>query len=363
MLPRPRTLILASFLLAALVPIFNDAPHADLSRWYTDHLHNSHATWVFLHRGLAVYTEPFGEASRGIEYPHLSGQWAQMPIAYPPGVFAVFLVPSLLGKVLPLSTHAFSVLLMLYLLALAHLALFAVWRALEPLAPGGRLLVGAFAWMFLLRLGWQGFYDSAWIACGAMAVRALHDGKPRTSLRWLAAAGLLHFRAAVLLPVGIAALVAAIRGKPARGWPWKDLGAVAVAGAVAVTAFVLMVPLTGSVQAEHGSLLTLPSLRTAIVAAATVVAAALAWRWAGPIAAGTALVSGALALVDYEPFWWHGTILLFVPLVVGVWRAAAAPSAARAVLCAYVLCVQPLAWKGTPGDVWVELAEHFRLPR
>ena len=96
-------LVAVSLGLTALVPLTNQSPYGDLSAGYTDHLHHAHATWVFLHRGLDAYRLPLDESSRGsVRIPSETGAWPQMPVNYPPGMFAVFL-PTALAR--PVRAH------------------------------------------------------------------------------------------------------------------------------------------------------------------------------------------------------------------------------------------------------------------
>jgi len=359
--PRIRASVISlSLALASLVPLAGDSPFGDLSHWYTDHLHNSHAAWVFFHRPIAVYREPFGVARRGIAYRQAVALWDQMPMAYPPGMFVLFAPLATIGQVVPMSRRHFGVLGILYTLVLAHLAILAVWLALEAVEPDARIVVGLVSWLLLLRLGLQGFYDSAWIACAAMMVRALARGEPTTAMRWFAAAALLHFRAAAIAPLGLAAAIDAVRGKPPHAWPWTTLGCVGGAGILVIASFTLMYPATLSFRSQLHNLAEIGGGRLMVVVIVSAIAAVFAARWSDYAVAGMVVVCAILAVIDLEPWWWHGTPLL-VPLVaVGAWRKASRPSAARGVLLAWLLVVQPLAFHGSPADVFVELADRFR---
>lgn len=359
-----RGLVAASLALSALAISVNDGPYGDLGHLYTDHLHHAYATWVFLHRGFDVYREPLARSSAGVAYRQAIGVWGQMPVNYPPGVFAVFLPPALLGAWLPVSRAAFGKLCVLYLLVLAHLALYAFIAALEATEPGGRAFVAVVAWMILLRLGLQGLFDSTFIACGALALRALALRRPAVALRWLAGAVLLHYRAVALAPVGAAALwqLWAARKTGARP-PWRDLALVAAATAFSLWTFLLMYPVA------RGYLATLPppllrrpeSVQLWIVIAASVATAAVVFRLADWVAGVLVLTALFLAVTDIY-LWWHGAILLFAPLAVGAFARARAPSAARALLLGWLFLMQPLGFDQSPSEVFVDLARQLRLP-
>ena len=279
-----------------------------------------------------------------------------MPNAYPPGMFAFFAPLAVVGQVVPMSRHAFGVVGILYMLAVAHVAML----ALEALAPGARVVVGLVGWMLLVRLGLEGFFDSAWIGCGAMMVRATARGKPEVALRWLAAAELLHFRAVALAPLGIAALADCVRDRHPSEWPWPTFGGVAAAAVAVAGTFALMYPATSGFRAHAHNLLEAADGRLVFILAASAVTAALAVRWSDMAVGGLVAIAALLAVVDFEPWWWHGTLLRFAAHGRG-WQRAPRPWQTRGLLVAWLLCIQPLAFNGSPGDLFFELARHFRL--
>ena len=352
-------LVTASFGLTALVPLTNQSPYGDLSGGYTDHLHHAHATWVFLHRGLDAYRLPLAESSRGVAYPQETGAWPQMPVNYPPGMFAVFLPLSVAGRLVPMSQETFGRLGVLWLLLLGHLALGATFALLAELPAGGRAVVGVLAWVYLVRLALQGFFDVTFLGAGAMALRALHRRRPGPALLWLAAAALLHYRAVALAPAGIAALwMALVRPEGAR--PWRAVAAVGAACAVVVWTFLLQWPVTraylATLHPSLGAIAAGPRFWAVVVASAA--AAAATFRLAGGLAAGLVLAALGLALTDIYD-WWHGAVLLFAPMSVGVLGARAA-SAARAVLVGWLLLMQPLGFDQTPSHLFLDFAGHYR---
>jgi len=352
-------LVAVSLGLTALVPLTNQSPYGDLSAGYTDHLHHAHATWVFLHRGLDAYRLPLEQSSRGVDYPQESGAWPQMPVNYPPGMFVVFLPTAVLGRFVPMTQETFGRVGVLWMLLLAHLAMLAIFVLLAEEPSGARAVIGMIAWVYLVRLALQGFYDPAFLGAGAMAMREVHRRRPGAALLWLACAGMLHFRAVALVPVGVAALWQALRVPPERR-PWRALGVVAAAGVVVVATFLLQWPVTKLyLDTLHPSLGVIGhGARFWAVVAASVAAAAASWWYGGPLVAGLVLSALGLALTDIYD-WWHGAVLLFAPIAVGVLGARAA-STARAVLVGWLLLMQPLGFDQTPSDLFMDFARHYR---
>jgi hypothetical protein len=274
-------------------------------------------------------------------------------------MFAVFLPLSVAGRLVPMSQETFGRLGVLWLLLLGHLALWATFALLAELPAGGRAVVGVLAWIYLVRLALQGFFDVAFLGAGAMAMRALHRRRPGPALLWLAAAALLHYRAVALVPVGIAALwMALVRPEGAR--PWRAVAAVGAACAVVVWTFLLQWPVTraylDTLHPSLGAIGTGPRY-WAVVAASAAAAAASLWL-SGGLVAGLVAAALGLALTDIYD-WWHGAVLLFAPMAVGVLGARAA-SSGRAVLLGWLLLMQPLGFDQTPSHLFLDFAKHYR---
>lgn len=350
-----------SFVVTAWIPIFNDSPYADLSGWYTDHLHHSFATWMFLKRGLAVYTHQLGALPAGSGWPFPREDWGNMPMAYPPGVFAVFFPLVVVAKILPLSEHAFAVLSVLYVLLLTHLALFSVLRALEDSPPGSRAAVAVFVWMFFVQLGLEGFYDAAFIGCGARAVSRLRAKDGESALWWLGVAALLHFRAIVLVPLALHTLLTVLGGKPRTTWPWTTLAWVAAAVAVSVASFLLMYPATADFRASHHRVLLDGGTRVGLVVVLGAVALGVAFRAADGWVAATVAVCLGLAAVEVQDYWWHAAVLFVPPLLVGVAREARHASVARAILLGWACSTMPLVWRDSATQLFPEIVKSLRI--
>jgi hypothetical protein len=349
----------ASFLALAWIPLFSRSPYGDLSGWYTDHLHHSFATWVFLRRGLRVYTEHFASISAGSGWPFPTEDWGNMPMAYPPGVFALFLPPALAGRYLALSAHQFAAGAVLYVLAWTHLALFAVFCALKALPAGSRAAVAVFVWMAFAHLGLEGLYDGLFIGAGAWAIVQLKANDAASALRWLGVAVVLHFRAVVFLPLILYALRCAWQTKPRTEGSWESVLWLGAACLLSVGSFVLMYPATADFRGTHPLVLFNGAARAPIVFGASAVAIVVAAIAADGWVAATVCVCLALACVERQPYWWHAAVLLVPPLLVGVARRPRQASVARAVLLGWACCLTPLVWRDSVTEVFPELVKFL----
>ncbi len=357
----PALVCVASFLALAWIPIFNKSPYGDLAGWYTDHLHHSFATWVFLKRGLRLYTEQFANATRGSDWPFPTKDWGNMPMAYPPGVFALFLPLSLAGKFLTLTAHQFGAMAVLYVLALTHLALFAIFCALQTLPSGSRAAVAVFMWMMFAQMGLEGFYDGVFLGCGAWAILRLRKNDPAGALGWLGLAALLHFRAIVFLPLIIYALTCVLQTKPRAPRTWAILLWLGAACLLCVGSFVLMYPATAEFRAAHHLVLFDRPARAALVFGGSALAIAVAAVAADFWVAATVAVCVGLACMERQDYWWHAAVVMVPPLLVGVARKPRQASVARAVLLGWACCLMPLVWRDSVTQLFPELVRFLSI--
>ena len=351
------------FLTLAWVPLLNRSRFGDLSNWYTDHLHHSFATWVSFSRGLEIYTRPFGEIRDGTGWPYPVEAWGNMPgFAYPPGVVGVFLPLTLLGRFGGLSFHAFAVVSVLVMLALAAWAFHRALQALVLLPRGSRAATLVLTWLLLSQMGLQGFFDSAFVGAGFAGLEAWRRRKPDVALLWLALAAFLHYRAVVFAPLGVWVLLRCWRERASLR---SLLPKLALAGGLITLSFVsflLMYPTTRAFQAQATTIVSVPNAVGLVLAASLGLAALLGWRreWMALAALGLVV---ALALVEPQNFWWHGVIILTVPYFIGALRDVereAEVSMLRGASLLWAFALHPLVWRDHPGQVFVEFVKFFK---
>ena len=352
---------LGSFLATVWVPFVNRSKLGDLSDWYGDHLHHPFATWVAFTKGLVIYTRTFSEvwSDTGFAHPMLS--WGQMPMAYPPGVFAVFTPTMLVGQYIPMSLHSFGVINIVYLLMLAHLSFFAVLISFKEAPVGSRATAAVIIWMFIILLASEGFYDTVFIGAGAMVSFELLKKRPARALCWLSAGALLHFRMAAFAPLGLYALHQLWVGRKEHPLPWKTLVFTAFAAATCIWSFWMMYPATLAFQAVSPPVLPPGSQGHTVVLVLSLVTAAVAFVFADYVVALIVLICLGLCLVERQPYWWHAAILLAPVLAVGATGKARQPSVARAVIVAWAVSISPLVWRDPAFNLVRSFAIAFKL--
>lgn len=350
-----------SFVASCAVPLFSRSPYADLSRWYTDHLHHAFATWVFLQDGLQIYTRPFQELWSNTGYPHPLFTWGHMPgMVYPPGVFAVFLPLTLIGRYLELSTREFAGIGVFYMVALAHWALYETYKTLWSLQRGNRLLVAGVAWLIIVPLGVQGFYDPLYLACGAVMLRRIVERRFESALVWFSLAMFSHFRAAVFTPFAVMALWQLLRGRAVREWPWRTLALLGVMSVVFLGTFALAYPTTATLRMTHPSVLLSEPGKLAVFLIVTAAATAALSRWADGVTVATVALVTLLAMVEVQDYWWHNAMILAVLLGIGVWRKSEQPVPARTVAVGWAAVIAPLVWRAPLIHVFPALVQHLQ---
>ncbi|NNB85880.1 hypothetical protein [Corallococcus exiguus] len=353
-------LALLSLLVLCAVPLSGVTSRGTLKEGYTDHVRHPYVVWVGLHSGLqALYTAPLGELREGVPYRQAIDQWLEVPYVYPPGALVLFLPLALVGEWVPMSPQAFGQVCLLYLLAFAHVALYAALRLLDGLPSGGRWAVGGLCWLVLMRLALYGQYDGAWLVCGVLALAALAKDRPVVALRWLALAALLHYRALILVAVGVVALWRVVHGRPVRQWPWGTLLGVAAAGALCVRTFLWMAPLAAQTDAATPSILGEPGT-LALVMGLSAAVLALSWRGSDGLVTASVGLGVLLAVIDTR-HWWHASALLLVPLCVGVLRAPRWPTAVRLGLVVWAGVLEMAVWYGNPLWLFRDLNRFLRL--
>jgi hypothetical protein len=354
-----------SFALALLSAAFcafilsrTKGPYHDLSGVHTDHLRHAFAARVFFERGFELYLAPFGEVVDGVTFPHPARAWLDVPYAYPPGALILFLPMAAVGSWVTLDSEEFSMLGIAFTLCLSQIAFCLVLLRLRILTLGTGL-IAVLAWLQLSRAGLQGFYDPAWIACGIWGMLA-SDRNRKSSIAWFAAAASLHFRAVVLLPLGLKAVLRFVVGRPREKWPITLLAVSAATVTVCLICFLLVLPSSRGfwgeslplwASGEPGSVL--------LVCLSTLCSAGLAFRWRQSWVGWSVLMCAALALIDVR-YWWHGSVLLIPLLSVAADGPLRKAEGLRVVLVAWAVLLQALSWGSLPNAVVREMARVLR---
>ncbi|MEB2312159.1 MAG: hypothetical protein OZ921_04065 [Sorangiineae bacterium] len=328
--------VLASLVACAWIVRHVDSPYGDLIRVHTDHLHHVRATWTFWNVGWDVYREPFGVTAPLAPLavvPRIP--WPDFPLAYPPGMFLVFALPTWFGATHPaMPPETFAKWTIFWVVLLSHVGLFGMWRALSR-RPGGRfpLILGLV--LLTWRMSLHGFYDAIWLGAAAMSVAALAERRFDRSLLWFSAAIFLNYRAASFAPVAAWAGVSLLASPESPRRKVATLLVAAATGALVVWTFLMFragspphdsaaYRAAASHLAEHAGLYW-------FVIASSVAAAAVALVKGDALAAVMVLWGMALTTV-HSGHSWHSTILVGACLTVGATRRAVPVAFLRNVL-------------------------------
>jgi hypothetical protein len=310
----------ASFLVSIALITAAKTNTGDLLGGYTDHLHHARATWTFLSLGLEVYTRPLGETGLEVPFPQPGLYWPQFPVAYPPGMFVVFLPVALLGRYVPLSTPVYGKLAVIYLVLLTHAALWIIDSLLRRPGKAYGFLPILMIWLFTLRVALTGFYDGAWLLAGAIATVQLTRERASAAVVWFIVAALISYRAAALVPL---ALVALWRfHQEAKSWKRK-LPVLVFAGvgcAIVMLAFWALStfsPQAAELRHNADSPLLAFKPRTYLVIGIGVIFSMLLANAAGLLTAASTVLTTLLSIL-HGGHWWHGVVCVPVLLTLAV---------------------------------------------
>ena len=241
----------------------------DLSATFTDHFSHLNAGRLFTRFGLGVWKKPLAET-----LPPLSAEqraalpadvqqcrdgvylvpgwrkpveqsWPMVVRFYPPGDLLLTAPIALLYHFTGLSFTAANRLLLILLLALAHLGLFLFLDGLREEGLGLALVPAFLGVNVVLHWTLEGFYDAAMLIPLLLCFRALARGRGLAAAVLFCAAIFLHFRAAYYLPWGVAAVALIVREQSFRRWSRLDLLAAAAGLALALASlgsFLLTLP-------------------------------------------------------------------------------------------------------------------------
>lgn len=334
--------LLVSFVVCLVLIATTKSRFGDLLERFTDHLHHPRATWAFLVRGLSAYRDPLLVSSQGIGYQQAGLTWEKYPVAYPPGMFVVFLVPALVGRYLTMTEPTFGKLVILQLTVFLHAGLWAlaqVFRRVESKLWAGVLVL---VWLFLCRATLCGFYDATWLLAGALGIDQMLRKKYGPAVLCFLASALLSYRAVGFAVLGLWAFVELMRSD-ARAASKATYGAAALVTCGVVGAAFLA--LLRNSPAEHNgvgsALLPMSFIPYVILFVGLGVGAVLAAFVSVPLGLTVAMISGLGIL--HGGHQWHGC--LCIPALLALPLAKRQPLWAQVLLaCWFVFFLRYAFW-------------------
>lgn len=348
----------ASLAFSSLVPILTTSPFGDLGG-YTDHLRHTFSSWIFLHEGLEIYRTPYEHLGARVPYKHPTRDWPDVPYIYPPGALVLFMPPALLGQLTSVSNAVFNRFVLVYVLLVAHLALWGTFHALFFLPPGGRWALGILCWMVLIRAALNGMYDPAWVGCGAMMLASLARRRWTMGLAWFAGAALLHYRAVVLVPFAIIAIRELVHDRSMIQWPWRTLLPISFACLLSFACFAVS-SRWGDTFRDVPALLSTPlNPLLALAVITTLLGSALSIYAKDSSLTAAVLLIGVLAVIDSR-HWWHATVVLVPPLALGTLKLPRRLLLARVGFIVWALSMQRV-WDGMPLGLFRQLRSFTHI--
>lgn len=333
----------ASFALCVLVIVWTKSgTFADQA---TDHLHHARATWTFLIRGLSAYRDPFEVSSQGIGYLQSGLTWEKYPVAYPPGMFAVFLLPGIAGRFASTSEDIFGKFILVYLTAIAHVTLWVFAKVFGRVGSHFWTAVLVLVWTFVCRITLLGFYDAAWLLAGAVGVDRMARKQYGPAVVCFLLAALTSYRAAAFGVLGAWAFIELMRSDAKRAHKLAyAAGAVVACG---VVAWCFMMLMRHSPRDHHGvdsSLLPLTFLPYLFLSFGLGVGVLLAASVSIPLGATVALAS--VLSILHAGHQWHAC--LCVPALLALPLAKRRPLWAQLLLAFWFLFFVRFAFRYDP---------------
>lgn len=252
-------LTLASFLLSSGWELARppDNPFMDLSGRFTDHFSHMNAARLFTRFGADIWRKPLlsllprpnlaeylalpDDVKRCADCLFVAPGWRK-PVEqswpavvrfYPPGDLVLMAPIAALYHFTDLSFTNANRLLLVLLLALAHLGIFLLVGELVGSGAGWlAVLTGFFAVNLVLRWTLEGFYDSALLVPLVLCWRYLQKQRGLAALVAFCAAAFLHFRAYYYSPWAVAALLLLHRQQAWRTWTRREWMAALLAAAM-----------------------------------------------------------------------------------------------------------------------------------
>ena len=285
---------------------------------YTDHQRHAAYAYALLERGPAVYLATTGELVEHSAFRHPVHEWLRTRYLYPPGPLLLFVPLALIGQETPISTGAFRRLCGAFVAVLVHIGLWFGLVRMLVLPRGWSVLAAVMIWAYCLRCALCAQYEPLWFAPAALLLGALEGRRFDHALGWLALAWMTHYRAVVLLPLGILAAVQLLRSRQPGHRRWILL--VAAAAGIGGVCFLLGVQ--APIRTGQPLVMTPGDGRFPLAIGATLTGIGLSIAVGDSVLAAVVGLIGLTGLADVGHFW-HASAI-FVPLMsrdaAAIWR-------------------------------------------
>jgi hypothetical protein len=235
-------------------------PYRDLScGFFTDHFAHMNMSRLFAEKGVAIYTNARGDLVQPLTpdqvaalpadlqgtpsygfpgWPQdkpFTSTWTHVPNVYPPGDLILFAPFAMLYSFTGISFSTLNLLLIQYLIILAHVSLFFVFRSSFDDAQRGWIGVLGLYFIYTEVMHWtlEGFYDGAWIAPLLLTPLFIARRQHLPALLTVSLALFMHYRALFYLPWAALALYRLVKDREWESWKNSQMLWAGVAGLMA----------------------------------------------------------------------------------------------------------------------------------
>jgi hypothetical protein len=364
-LPSHRTLwVLVSLSLCLLVPALSPSRFADLSSRFTDHMHHCHAAWLFWKHGLSVFTTQFGHLD-STGYRYIEPLWPQAPWMYPPGALLLFGPVAWLVQSMELTPQQYAIACSVNVIVLSHISLYWYLEAADQLPSGIRTFASVLGWLVIAQLAVEGFFDTVWIGVGALAMTKVHRGEYGKAFLALAAAATFHYRAFVVAPAALVAMLRVYRSRNTAPVPWYSLAVAAVSGLLTVASFIAMSPAAEAVRAHAAPFREIVRTPLFVVFAAitvfVVVYCVVLRAWPSALVVACVAIVAATDFQGYIGYWNHASVVVAMPLSVLLFQPIGdvAERVGQATIL-YGVLITKIVWLSSPMDIVQLVVDRLR---
>jgi hypothetical protein len=250
-------------------------------------------------------------------------------------------------------------------IVLSHISLYWYLEAADQLPSGIRTFASILGWLVIAQLAVEGFFDTVWIGVGALAMTKVHRGEYGKAFLALAAAATFHYRAFVVAPAALVAMLRVYRSRNTAPVPWYSLAVAAVSGLLTVASFIAMSPAAEAVRAHAAPFREIVRTPLFVVFAAitvfVVVYCVVLRAWPSALVVACVAIVAATDFQGYIGYWNHASVVVAMPLSVLLFQPIGdvAERVGQATIL-YGALITKIVWLSSPLDIVQLVVDRLR---